>query len=473
MSHFKKLLLCLMIMLLSLSACTQKNPEVSQAHDTLVNVTASTGWAMVAPGEDLTLIHNLNRSNLTFVGAYSENGKIYQYGQYEDRVAIKAPKALENSVSSIHAAATLQNGNVVLAYKDDMSGFGKFVILNSLGEVVKTPVIFSPIAIGDDSVYSFPSIAVLQNGNFVIAYKEKASTKGFFTIFDVNGTRVRTPTAFSSTDIDFPAVAALNNGKFVIAFRDRSNSYYGKYTIFNASGNLDKAETTFEYANSPYISIAVLNNGNFVIAYRDEGNASQGTFIIFNENGLITKTPTVFSNTATTYTSIAVLKNSNWVISYNSTNGGNIILFNQNGDLERSPVNFAGEQIYYISCAPLKDGNIVISYASGPAGSQYAQYSIYDYEWARFFAPARRYVEKNNGTDGAALSNYPALNVLNNGNFMLSYRDNSNSNYPTYTIQNYNAQTPRIELEVIDNNRVRLINGTYETLKLFLGVNAQ
>ena len=194
------------------------------------NATSLNVSGSIAPGNYLSLQHNLGRDDLTFNAQFVKNGYIYDYGDYFSYYRKEKPATVfENAQTTNITTAVLNNGNYAVVYCDDgNTSWGTFAIYDEIGNLIKSPTLFN----------SYPTYY------------------------------------FSTT--------TLNNGNFAIAYSDANNSYYGTIVIYDANGNEVVSSTVFANtdARPSSFSTKVLNNGNIIIAYKDGGNSNYGTFVI-------------------------------------------------------------------------------------------------------------------------------------------------------------------------------------------------
>lgn len=172
--------------------------------------------------------------------------------------------------------ATLSNGNVVVAYEDQI-GAGSadfdivFGIFDSSGMEVRSR---TPLAINLTPELA-PSVAALKGGGFVTAWVD---TDGFggdtmgtaivAEIRDNNGDQVVADflvnTTVSGNQIA-PQVAALPDGRFVVVWVESGNGLLGQ--VFDATGT--KVGTEFNFLTSGTIDfqpgVAALSDGRFVV----------------------------------------------------------------------------------------------------------------------------------------------------------------------------------------------------------------
>ena len=147
----------------------------------------------VANGSYLSLVHNINRNNLTFTGQFLKDTYIYDYTDYEYIAGkgITVKNVFSNFTAappSILSTTCLSGGNILIAYRDEANNnTGTFQIFNSTGSRVAGPTVFD-----GENTY-FLSTAALPGGGFIIVYNNSTSAEyhGTFRLFDFGNTFVR------------------------------------------------------------------------------------------------------------------------------------------------------------------------------------------------------------------------------------------------------------------------------------------
>lgn len=167
-------------------------------------------------------------------------------------------------------AATLSNGNYVVAYQE-LNGDNtiEFKIFAKTGSPDVGPG-FQPTVFtaGEDSD---PQVAALTGGRFVIAWQVSNDGNGsgiMAAVFDnATGSTVSGPFLVNTSTVgteQSPDVAALKDGGFVVTWDDEGNGIRGQR--FDATGNMVGSEFVAVDANGETApAVAVLGDGRLVI----------------------------------------------------------------------------------------------------------------------------------------------------------------------------------------------------------------
>ena len=192
------------------------------------------------------------------------------------------------------ATAIASNGGEIRGQKFDADGIalGEELLLST------TPT---------ESSISFPTIASLSDGRFVVAWEYRASPTNFRgdvrarifnpdgTAFDRGGPEGIQDFVVNSTvgDQEIPSITALNNGGFVVGFGDDSQFSVSGRDIraraFDSNGQavgddfvVNGRSTADSQTNS---DIATLKNGNYVVVYEDSIGQGDIRGRIFTRDG--------------------------------------------------------------------------------------------------------------------------------------------------------------------------------------------
>src|SRR5215213_5737975 len=188
-------------------------------------------------------------------------------------------------------AATLTNGNVVVAYNIDPSSSVGFKIMSPSGSYVTSDTTGSGRNFNAD-------VARLNDGGFVVSFDHQYSSSDidtYATIYNADGSVRASLIVDARTYVSYDsAVAGLTNGNFVVTYAKEtalgSGSYQLAFQIYNASGGLVRGETIadrFGSRNIPGEAIG-LKDGGFAVVYTDNdwGTGSDDiTLGIWNADG--------------------------------------------------------------------------------------------------------------------------------------------------------------------------------------------
>jgi hypothetical protein len=287
-------------------------------------------------------------ANGNFVIAWERKVYNYNYDVYAQRFDGNGTKlGTEFRVNSYTtdyqrnpSAAALANGHFVIAW--DIVGQDLDL------EGVYTQLFYGdgiPLVLGGDSpVNSYfsgsqlaPSVAALENGNYIIAWQSNGQDGSSYGVyaqrFDGNGTtrlgaefRVN---SYTNSSQAAPSMAALANNSFIVAWESdgQDGSSYGVYAQrFDGNGTWLGAEfrvNSNSVGSQRKPSIVALTNNNFVIAWQSDGQG--GSYDIyaqrFDDNGTRLGTEfrvNSFTVSNQTGASAAALANGNFVITWES-----------------------------------------------------------------------------------------------------------------------------------------------------------
>ncbi|MFC1644920.1 beta strand repeat-containing protein, partial [Patescibacteria group bacterium] len=411
---------------------------------------------------------------------------------------VKAPTVFESANTSYSSATTLLNGNVLIAYADvGNSSYGTFTIYDSTGAQLKAPTVFE----SDDIIYG--SATTLANGNVLIAYVDGGNSNyGTFTIYDSAGAQVKAATVFESASVSNISAVTLSNGNVLTAYTDAGNSSYGTFTIYEGEGayfsgkvgigtTTPTAELDIDYnsatttagsyygsrsdvdftgtfttgttniygmygdATAGYSTGGTVNTygGYFVASGDNSGDAAANAYGLYVDGatGADNNYSAIFMNGNVgigTVTPTVDLDVSGTIKAYNYLTGGgdpvNDILLPQ--DIQNYSINslkgsvgldmtdnmtekvaatvFESAAVSSISTTTLKNGNVLIAYQD-EGNSDYGTFAIYDSAGAQVIAPT---------VFESATTNYVSATTLTSGNILIAYQDGGNSYYGTFTI---------------------------------------
>ncbi len=238
----------------------------------------------------------------------------------------------------------------MIAWEDDSGldgrGVGVFAqIFDAIGSKVGSQ--FQVNTYSWDNQWA-PSIASLNNGNFVIAWTDGVSWSNgadgsyggiFAQIFDATGTKIGTQNFRVNTyvigDQEHPAVVGLNNGDFVVTWQDfggEDGSGAGVFAqIFDATGaqvGIQFQVNTHTIGNQQAQSVAAFNDSSFVVAWEDDNGLDGSGVGIFAQAFNTTGGKLGSEFQVNTYTngnqinpSVATLSNGDFIITWEDDSG--------------------------------------------------------------------------------------------------------------------------------------------------------
>ena len=368
--------------------------------------------------------------------------------------SVNLPQAIPAGSSSVFASGAVtyirmafdpNNANkFVVAYEDSANSYyGTAVVGTVSGTSISfgSTVVFNASNSIDESIGFDPNNA----NTFVISYRDYGdSSKGKAIVGTVSGTSISFGTAvvYSSTPAHYGAMAfdPNNANKFVISYRNVNNSNYGTSLVGTVSGTSISFGSTavFNSGTTADSSIAFDPNvsGKFVIAYGDQGNSNYGTAIVGTVSGTSISygSESIFESAASLSVAIAFDPNNanKFVVTYSdggdsnkgqavvgtvsgtSISFGSIVVFNNATTFQISmafdPNNANKFVVAYINEANSYYGTAIVGTVSGTSIS---------------FGTASVFVSASVAYTSTAFD----PNV--SGKFVISYRDQGNSNYGT------------------------------------------
>jgi hypothetical protein len=207
-------------------------------------------------------------------------------------------------------AATLANGNVVIAFYEAATPRIRFIIYDERLNVVTV----STVVAGTGGFTEF-SVTPLADGNFVIGYSN-GSSKNAFQIFDQDGDVVRTEVIISSANVDRNEVVGLQDGNFMVFITNSTSAWYYIYdrqgTQVLGATSLGVLGTLVDYPTT------LLSNGHVVYAYNDSNDLGVG---IIDPDGNEIVASTIVATTTKTGGSLFALPNNTYGFAYRNSAG--------------------------------------------------------------------------------------------------------------------------------------------------------
>ena len=198
---------------------------------------------------------------------------------------VKGPVQINESATRM-SATLLAGGKLALAgfYSKDgaPANSGKFSIINSTGDIVVPPTVFTTKGRIDDL-----SAALMPDGLVVIAY---ALGFGRTIVIDQTGNIIRPETVFYPNATSYLSAIPLDNGNIMVAFQNKS--LQPACQIIDSKGkNVGNAIVLHDTAVSGIRAVR-LNNGNILIGYIDGENSGAGIVLtMLDQTGKTAKAP--------------------------------------------------------------------------------------------------------------------------------------------------------------------------------------
>ncbi len=337
--------------------------------------------------------------------------------------------------------AGFADGRFVVAWRDGDSVTGTNIraqVFNADGSASggEFPV---HSAVTKTSGHGLPSITVLADGRFVVAWSDFSNASSFdirAQMFNTDGSAfgaeflVNTTVTNDQTD---PTITALADGRFVVAWSDFSNSSSLdiRAQVFNADGSAFGAEflvNTTVSNNQSKPTITGLADGRFVVAWDDINNGS--TFDIraqvYNADGSRSGTEFLANTTVVSQQdspTIAALADGRFVMAWNDQSLGldyNIRgqVFNADGSVSGAEflvnTKVANDQSHAMITA-LADGRFVVVWHDQTRNRINAQVFNADgsTSGAQFLV----------STTQASSQNDPTITALADGRFVVAWTD--------------------------------------------------
>lgn len=369
------------------------------------------------------------------------------------------------------ATAQLLNGSYIAIWDQavnlNKALFG--IVVDGNNKIGSKFQINPELAAGDKGT---ASIAVLPNGNFVVAfgYYDGSAWGIYLQMFDTNinpiGSVIKVNTSHigGGVHINTLSVASSSNGNFLVVWYSGYSEIYGR--LFNSNraplgGEFNISDVSSSYAQVTPTAVN-LSNGNFIIVWTNATHAPSGIIVykILDVNGNnITNTLQLSVDDYAINPDLARLSNGDIAVVWNGGSFGNGQMLNPDGSIKGNVFFWSGGAPNP-KIRPLNQTRFVIS--SGPTGgSSGPTVGIYD--------GSSNLIGKKFSTD--SLGNYIAQDtlILSNGDLLAVWNPSAiyGESYNTHTNATYLNQS-------ISYNNNYLINPITIQLPAFLSnVTAQ
>jgi hypothetical protein len=241
----------------------------------------------------------------------------------------------------------------------------------------------------------------------------------------------------------YNSLGMLNDSKFVVGYQDNSDSKHSKVKIGTVSGDdvVFGAESEFFSLNNfdVYSCIAVLDESTFVVEYQDESDSGHGTVKV----GTVSGTSVTFGSEVeylsagrATWTSIATLDATHFVVVYSDWNDdkkGKAII----GTVSGSSVTFGSATVFYSSneatimdVSALSSSGFVVGYRKGNAVDLQGAARI-----GTVSGTSITFGTEAEFTTLSSSSSYSiSVDTFSSSKFVVAYRDASDSDHGTAKI---------------------------------------
>ena len=467
----------------------------SQQHQLLIDdfqINENSGWcnhyepkiAMNADGSFIIVWHDYKN---THADVYLQrfNNNLDRIG---DDILVNDDEGMNHQIKPDVAIDV--SGRFVVTWKDNRSGkdeiyaqrFDSFA--NPLGNNFNVNK-----GLGDLTEYSFPSIAISHDGNFVITWLEKRDSEfGLYSqLYNNNGEQIKNIFKVNdqSNSIDqyvIPDAGMDNSGNFVIVWEDlRQNTNRDIFAQrFDTDGNSisqnfkvnDDNNTRFH--GNP--SVSVFSNGNFVITWIDERNYfydiyaqrfdNSGTpiasnFIVNDVDGGQQFTPIVCTSSS-----------GKFVITWKDEREGSFDIFSQIYDEDGTSIGtnrkiHDDENSMYYLTPPASDmdssGNFIITWNDKHTGNNQIYAGKFDVE-----GDCVDSTFQVNSDIGSGDQYDPKICATDNGNIVIVWKDYRNGNSDIY-VQNIKPDGSLSD----ENYKVNEANDSSLQLNPQLGIDSE
>jgi len=330
------------------------------------------------------------------------------------------------------SASALSSDQFVVAYRDiDNANYGTTVI----GEVSGSVITYGSEYIFNSSITERISVAVLSETKFVIAYSNGGNPYyGTAIIGTVIGNTINflgSPTNFNNAAVGYLSVTSLNDNKFVVAYMSASGGVARVGLVSESSIDFSGSVSSFNSASTTaYISSDSLSSSKFVVAYEDYDNSYYGTAVIGDVIGtnISFGSEYIFNSTTTTYVSASALSSDKFVVFYTDT-GDSGYGTARVGTVSGTVITYNLECVFnsantmYISSSALSLDKFVVTYRD-QGNSDYGTARVGEVSGTTIVYDGEK-VFNSAGTT------HPSVSTLSSDKFVVAYSDDGNSNYGT------------------------------------------
>jgi Ca2+-binding RTX toxin-like protein len=376
----------------------------------------------------------------------------------ETTISTAQPRVDEFGFADYPDATRLANNNIAVVWDTfDLATYTSqglaIRILDPKGRLINGEVIGNiyPVAMEKS-----PSIAGLNNGNFVVTWHTLDTSTGdddshgiVAQLFDPLGNKLGTEFLVNTNTVGeqrIPTITSLNNGDFVIIWETHHTDIAIVGQLFDSAGNKKGGEFIINSANiltpnltgSPGYSIDALENSGFIVTWGTSdpsliGRKALGGVAaqLFDNSGIAVGDRFLVStdNTISQISSVSSLVGGNFVITY-TVNGSLSVaaqLYDSGGNkiggefIVNETINDTGFK-FGPKIAALEDGGFIITWAADQGGSN----ALKSIEAQRFDALGNKAgSEFTVSTPQEFVSNLPVVTGLAEGGYLFIWVDSS------------------------------------------------
>lgn len=360
----------------------------------------------------------------------------------------------------------------------------------SIGTVSGTSLSMSSGIIFNDGTTGYLDLAFDPNtaGKFVVVFSDGTNqNRGYARAGNISGASISfgSKYVYNSGTSYFNSVGFDPNSenKFVVAYRDVGNSSYGTACVGTLSSTNDisfGSEVVFNTAEVSYVDVAFDQKtaNKCVINFTPSSGNNYGTAIVGTVSGTSISfgTAVVFNSGTTYYGSVAFdpSQANKCLIVYrdaSNNNYGTAIL----GTTSGTSISFGSEVVFYSAAAsyesfsfdPNSTGKFVVAYQIG--GTAYGHVSVGTLSGNSISFGSSIQI---NAGDSEAFSVSFDYNAAAPGKFVVTYRDNANSNYATARLgQIGTSLTNLTATNLLGISAGAISSGATGTINLFGGIN--
>jgi Ca2+-binding RTX toxin-like protein len=270
----------------------------------------------------------------------------------------------------------------VAARRFTVDGSGQIVALSTGGSTNEF------VVSANSGVQRYPSVAMENDGAFMIAYRNDAGNRIDRRRYDASGTASLASAVVSLSTAVNPSVAITDDLRTVVVWYEPTGIYGQLYSAANAAVGTKFAIATsnVQLATTNYPQVAMDASGNFVALWR-HSNLNQYTFQRYNAAGVAQGSPTdVMANgsVAVTNASLSMNGTGEFVVAWTESAGNQPVKFKQfnaSGVATRSETvvdnaSYSGAKL--TSIAIDDSSRVVVSWSgSGNGDADGVFYSLY------------------------------------------------------------------------------------------------